>query len=160
MKEAKICTKCKRKLPLSEFSKDKSKKDDLTSHCKSCISYRDKEYYSKNRLHILKRQDKYREENREIVNARDLNYYYKNKERCNRKMKEYHKKFKEKTGFDRILLHRIIRNNKEKPFHCEKCKKKTERLELALIGKEYTLDPMDYEYLCHKCHLRMDLRIW
>lgn len=37
MDNTKICTKCGRELPLSEFNKDKNRKDGLHPWCKECI---------------------------------------------------------------------------------------------------------------------------
>lgn len=34
--KTKVCTKCKRELPVSMFSKSSAKKDGLCTHCKDC----------------------------------------------------------------------------------------------------------------------------
>lgn len=48
-KGTKICSKCKRELPISKFSKNKRASDGLISQCKEC----DKEYYENNKVRIL-----------------------------------------------------------------------------------------------------------
>ena len=53
----KVCPKCGRELPLSEYSKDKSKKDGLQFYCKSCRGEYCKSYY---RLHRTECIDTYR----------------------------------------------------------------------------------------------------
>jgi hypothetical protein len=42
----KTCSKCKRELDESEFSKNKSKKDGLANYCKKCKREYNKEYYA------------------------------------------------------------------------------------------------------------------
>lgn len=46
-KGTKVCSKCRRELPVNEFNKDKSKKDGLDAYCRKCKTERDKEYYDK-----------------------------------------------------------------------------------------------------------------
>ena len=48
MENTKICTKCGRELPLSEFNKDKSRKDGLQCWCKSCKKQYGKQYRADN----------------------------------------------------------------------------------------------------------------
>jgi predicted sulfurtransferase len=54
--EMKRCSNCQETKNVDEFSKQKSKKDGLTSCCKSCVA---------------EKTSKYREENREGINAKD-----------------------------------------------------------------------------------------
>ena len=42
----KVCTKCKKELPVSNFYKASSKKSGYKSHCKQCISDKRKESYN------------------------------------------------------------------------------------------------------------------
>lgn len=44
----KICTKCKISKQLSEYNKEKSRKDGLTTHCKSCLKIKDQKWYKTN----------------------------------------------------------------------------------------------------------------
>lgn len=43
----KICTKCNIEKPLSEFYKNKTKKDGLTSYCKDCKRIYNEDHYNK-----------------------------------------------------------------------------------------------------------------
>jgi Recombination endonuclease VII len=47
----KQCSRCKETKPLSEFNKDKRRKDCLTYHCKKCVSY-----YGKTRNGVVDRK--------------------------------------------------------------------------------------------------------
>lgn len=49
MNETKICTKCKRELPLSEFSLDVAYKGGHKTWCKDCYRKVRQEWYAKNR---------------------------------------------------------------------------------------------------------------
>jgi len=53
-------------------------------------------------------------------------------------------------------FHKWIRTIKPKPNFCEKCHKK-KKLDLANIkNHKYTRNPDDYQWLCHKCHSKLD----
>lgn len=76
----KICTKCKTKKPLTEFSKMKSGKDGLASQCKSCaIEYQRKDR-EKNGDKINERRRRRRAENLEAERQRDRDRYAANPE--------------------------------------------------------------------------------
>jgi hypothetical protein len=103
----KTCSKCKIEKPLSEFVKDKSKKDGLRSACKECVAlYREqnkdkmKEYFAlyreqnKDKMKEYQQQNKdkmkeynalYREQNKDKIREIKALYYQQNKD----KMKEY-----------------------------------------------------------------------
>jgi len=53
-------------------------------------------------------------------------------------------------------LHAWIKRNKPKPRFCEKCGKKTKKLELANISGKYKRDIQDYNWLCINCHRQLD----
>ena len=67
--ETKVCSRCGKTKPLSEFNKDSSAKDGLQHWCRQC----QKEYDAE-------RAPKYREKNREEIRARNRVYYSKNKD--------------------------------------------------------------------------------
>jgi len=73
----KTCTKCGRELPLSEFSKDKSRKDGLQLWCKECR----KKYYAEHREELLEHQKQYDAEHKEEKSEYNKQYYADNAER-------------------------------------------------------------------------------
>ena len=88
--KTKVCTKCGKEKPLSEFHKRKESKDGYKSRCKECIKEIDHEYrlksvekrrlrwikYYKNKKEdILQQQKRYREENKDKV--RDYQQQYR-----------------------------------------------------------------------------------
>jgi len=92
--KTKICSnpKCKKEKLLKEFTKDKNKKDGLTSYCKDCIKLLQKEWYQKNKKKVIKNSLKWRENNKEKIkqynNEVHKNYPWKRhfhhlKQRCN-----------------------------------------------------------------------------
>lgn len=83
MADTKICSKCGRELPISQFYKSKSRKDGLHPQCKECI----KQYYTENKEAIAEYKKQYRQENKELIKQ----WYTKNEER----MKQYRKENKE-----------------------------------------------------------------
>ena len=84
----KKCTKCKLDKEITEFSKDKTRKDGLFSSCKECH----KEYRKENKDKINKYQKEYQKEYRKENKNKIKEYYKKNKEH----KKEYYKKNKDK----------------------------------------------------------------
>ena len=46
-KGTKICSRCKKELPLKMFGRDKSNNDGLSVYCKKCFCERTKQYYKK-----------------------------------------------------------------------------------------------------------------
>jgi hypothetical protein len=88
--KTKKCTKCGIEKPLTEFSKDKNRKDGRRSHCKACIAQynakpenkkrkaeRHALYYAENKEKIAQ----YYEENKEKILTRGAQYYAENKEK-------------------------------------------------------------------------------
>lgn len=61
----KVCSICKRELPLSAFGKLYSSKDGLQYSCKKCLNKRNREYFANNR-------DKYHEYYRKREDAKNL----------------------------------------------------------------------------------------
>jgi len=110
----KICSKCKEEKELSEFYKDKQKKDCLSSKCKTCIDKQVKTYTDKNKetckirqknsskKYYIKNQSYYKEYGKEY---RDSNkeYFEKWREDNREKNREYAKQY--------------FQNNKEKIKH-------------------------------------------
>jgi len=78
----KICTKCKKNLPFSDFYVRNDGKISHRSHCKKCISNQRKnymeQYYQMNKERIKDTNKKYRKQ-----------YYIKNKAKINIQIKKY-----------------------------------------------------------------------
>jgi hypothetical protein len=74
--ETKQCTCCKEIKPLSEFNKDKTKKDGLVSRCRSCVSKRMKVYHDANK----DKARAYREKNKDKITERNKAYKEANRE--------------------------------------------------------------------------------
>lgn len=58
-----------------------------------------------------------------------------------------------------VSLHDWIKYHKQKSNCCENCKKNMP-LDLANISGEYKRDIDDFEWLCRKCHMNKDGRIY
>ena len=82
--ETKQCTKCKLTKELTEFSRDKSKSNGLTSRCKGCYSL----YYSANRDKKKEYWQHFRSSHKELIAARNRSYYLDHAPEINAKTKE------------------------------------------------------------------------
>lgn len=94
----KICSKCKIKKTLDDFSIDKNTKSGVRSQCKECISKR----YILNKEKVLLKQ----KQNYDPLKKKE--YYLKNINDCTKRNKEYYKEKK-----DEILLRKKINYNKD-----------------------------------------------
>ncbi len=117
----KHCPKCNKDKKISEFSKNRSAYDNLSSWCKICNSEYQKEYYSlyadKNRKKLKKYHSEY-----------SKNHYIKNKEKINKhKVKYQVEKYNNNTVFK---LTRILRSRLNQTIF----RKKDINLFLDLLG--------------------------
>ena len=65
-------------------------------------------------------------------------------------------------GGDNICIgaiHKWVTKNFPKPDCCQKCGKKTSKLDLANRTGIYTRNVNDYDYICRKCHINSDNRL-
>ena len=85
--KSKKCTKCGENKPLTEFRKDRTRKDGLQYVCKSC----NRKYYEKNREAYKERDRKYYEKNREAEKEKKRKYYQENKRAIKARHKKYNK---------------------------------------------------------------------
>jgi hypothetical protein len=76
----KKCNKCSEEKPLTEFGKNKSRKDGFTYKCKSCINKYSKNQYKNNKEQYKKTTKKWRENNKEQDNESHKKYRENNKE--------------------------------------------------------------------------------
>ena len=98
----KICTKCGRTLPLTEFHRKSTGKNGRDSKCKKCKLVEYKEYYHKKREEYLKT---------------DAAYYQKNKERLSI---YYKKRYKGYIVRDRSLRLDVLKKINPK-LDCKEC---------------------------------------
>jgi hypothetical protein len=103
---SKKCSKCKEHKSLSEFNKDKQKKDGLESSCRACGKLKADKYYLENKEKILSSQKSYRENHREKANE----YYKLNKDKINLQKKQYNKS---NSDIIRVRRSRYYLENKE-----------------------------------------------
>ena len=78
MEETKVCSRCKRELPKTEFHKASRSKDGLYTYCKECNTERLREWREKNR-----------ERSREYNRSYWKSYYKKNKDNRDEYIKKY-----------------------------------------------------------------------
>lgn len=82
----KICLKCKQTKPLSEFNKNRSKKDGFQAYCKTCQKIANRKYLrtEKGKITYQIIQKCYRlTENHKIAHRKtNFRYYYRYPERC------------------------------------------------------------------------------
>ena len=162
--ELKICTKCKVERELSEFDRDKYKKDGLSSSCKECRkAYRSthkeaikacsKTYYTDHKAERKAYLDSHKEE----IKASKKAYYEDHKEEIKAYKKAYNKspegklvrKKTEAKYLNAYRSRRCFRSHKTTPpTICTKCPSTNN---IQAHHNDYNL-PMEVIYLCRQCH--------
>ena len=104
--KTKICSKCCVEKPISNFCKDKAKKDGLSCSCRLCCSKRNKkynkdhkeqkdQYYQNNIKQILENRKNHYKENEESIKQYNKNRYQNNTQQIREQQKEYYQDNKE-----------------------------------------------------------------
>lgn len=83
MSDMKHCPTCGETKPVSEFSKEKAKKDGYQAHCKTCNKEHSKEYYGANKAAIEAKHKEYRQANKVARAAKQKEYRQTNKDKVN-----------------------------------------------------------------------------
>jgi hypothetical protein len=110
----KNCTKCKEKKPLTEYTKDKYKKDGFRTVCKVCTRHSQKKYYQKYSKKIIAWQKKYFQNNEEKVRAQQKKYYQNNTDKICARQKKYYENNTEKIRAYHNKYREIINDRKRK----------------------------------------------
>lgn len=131
--DSKVCFKCKRDLPRSEFYKHPQMGDGLLGKCKECAKTDVRENYSKRRIQY----HQYEKQRSQDPRRRELTRIY-----CANGKKRNAEKWKA-----RYATLNAIRDGKLKRLPCEVCgNEKTEA-----HHEDYS-KPMDVKFLCFKHH--------
>lgn len=93
----KRCTKCNELKPLTEFGKQKGRKNYIKSVCRKCGNEYAHQRYIRDREKCLREAQKYRERNKEMLHEKYREWYVKNKERCTEKAKQRYTKNRDKV---------------------------------------------------------------
>lgn len=94
----KVCTKCQRELPLTEYSNSQRGALGLRSDCKSCVRVYQREHRAKNKERINQRVARNRESRREHIRAQSMASYRKHAARINSERREKYKTKRDREG--------------------------------------------------------------
>ena len=132
----KKCTKCKTEKELTEFFRNKNGKNGRDSRCKSCRSAYKKQYYSVNRVEILKQDLKRQKKRKEIIWAKIAEIHGTKCVNCGAK---------ESKGKRKALeLHHLNRNKKD--FDVSR--------KFYLSWERVEAEVRKCVLLCKQCHLK------
>lgn len=133
----KICSRCKKRKSLSEFSKHRRYKYGYNCWCKKCLKEYDKEYRKKYKELIKKYREKYYRKNKERFKERTKKFFYDNKGY----MKKYQKEKKK-----RDLNYRVSENLRTRIWGALKGRVKSQST-MFLIGCsiEYLMYHLQYQ---------------
>ena len=91
---SKECSKCHKVKVVSEFSKDKSKKDGVCTKCKDCKKEYNAEYYNKNKDKRVEYDKERYKQNADKIKEQKAEYYKQNAD----KIAEYYQQNKDKKA--------------------------------------------------------------
>lgn len=94
--ETKICKKCGKELPLSEFNKRKVTKDGYNHWCKECVKQYNKQYREEHKEAIAEINRQYYQDNREDILEQQKQYRQEHKEEIAEQQKQYRLKHSDK----------------------------------------------------------------
>ena len=114
--KTKICSKCKRELPITDFNKG-TNKDGLNSWCRECkkrynqehkeeIKETSKKYRKEHKKEIKETKKRYNQEHKEEIKETSKKYRQIHKEELNRRTREYYK------------VNRIVLLAKQQSYNC------------------------------------------
>jgi len=168
--KTKVCNKCGKEKPISEFHKNRNSKDGLNSWCKKCH----KEYRDENKEKIKEKWREYYQNNRERISEYKKEYRKNNKEKIKEYNKEYRKKYPVKTWCQKTIsshkrsgykvlfnwkdLFLIAKQTKYCPFCGVKLKwkygieQKDNSPSLDRIDNENILRLNNTQIICYKCN--------
>jgi hypothetical protein len=93
--KTKICSKCKRELSITEFYKNKSRKDGLNFWCKKCQLKCNNFYHQKHKEKINEYKKEYRKEHKKEIKIFQKKYRQKHKDESKRYREEHKEELKE-----------------------------------------------------------------
>ena len=93
----KLCPRCKKQKPLTEFYRKHQGRDGYYSYCKECEKERAVIYNTENKERIRKKKKEYCLKNIERIRKQKKEYRSKNKERISQYKKDYYSRNKEKV---------------------------------------------------------------
>lgn len=91
----KHCKKCDTVKPVTEFHKDRYKKDGLHAYCRECCKASAARYRAANPEQVRAYTARYRAENPEKVKAKNARYRAENLDECRTRVRESHRKKRE-----------------------------------------------------------------
>lgn len=142
-----LCTHCRTRKPLAEFTKWHRGRGGLAPHCKACKKRKRLEYCERNRERLAKKQREYRLENIESIKAYAKRYYQENKTLFQKhRIKNRRKKYRiTDADFDRMA--------REQDYLCAICKAPpvNHRFKTLCVDHDHATGKVR-GLLCHNCN--------
>jgi hypothetical protein len=155
----KKCTKCHYVKDISDFNKDKNKKDGLRTICRECVKINNLLFREKNPIKYRESQKKYRDNNKEKESLRQKVWKNNNKDIITQYSTEYEKIRKKKDPI--YYLIRICRSRTHLYFKLKNITKKNRTFDIIgcspeflkeHIEKQFT-EGMSWELIGEKIHI-------
>lgn len=163
----KRCSGCKKEKPVSEYGKNRTRKDGLQHCCKECrrqraalnrdeINAKRTAYYAENRDKILAQQAQYRSEHQEELRAYQARYRAENPEKSRAAVVRWHKRNPERVK--EIKATSRAKNPQASRSNCQKRRAQKngapliQKTDLATVAKRS-------KYCCGICGGKVDMKL-
>lgn len=167
----KRCSRCGEEKALSEFNRNRAKKDGRQTYCRPCSNSNNREWYAENDDHHRENASRWARENRERKAAVQKDWQTRNRERFletsrraaqrrrPRQRAAARKHYRENSAktLARVKLYQAVRDGKVvRPDRCERCAGTGQPFSNGrhpIEGHHHDYSkPLDVEWLCFDCH--------
>jgi hypothetical protein len=131
--DTKICSKCGIEKPVSEFYKNRSRKDGLCYRCKDCAAA----YYQDHKDKKSTYNQNYYKENKDELNASSHRYYKENKEKIANQKHGYNQDHREERA---SYSHTYYQEHKKEVTAWKRKYAREHKEEMALYERNYKRD--------------------
>lgn len=146
---AKFCTRCERTLTVSDFARNRNRKDGLQMYCKECMKKLVADNCIAQPAKARARRSRWRAANRERQRETNRRFAARNREKRNEYNRKYNRENQEKRHAH-IIVQMAIGRGELPPIisrECNRCGKMAQHYHHADYAK-----PLDVIPLCVSCH--------
>lgn len=150
----KTCKRCQQKKSLTDFGKDKNRKDGFTDWCKPCrneyrLQWRENNLEHAKEIERKNKRDERERKGKEHFREYDRQWYAKNADKKKEYVAERRKKDKKKIRAQNKLNKAIQSGKIKRPSKCDHCGKRRK-----VDGHHHDYNkPYDVVWLCRSCHM-------
>lgn len=148
----KTCTGCGESKPVTDYSRDASKRSGFRRQCKVCTCAKGREYKKLNADILRSKNHEYYKKNIDSHSTRSREYYKANSTEINAKKTARYLECPEKTRAGHAVGHAVQTGKIERSSECNRCgsTRNIQGHHWSYLEEHW----LDVEWLCAVCHMR------